>query len=172
MRRSKKIHPVPQTSFPIDTCLPPTWVQLLPPFWVPGANPRDGEYVPHLGLSFRVKSASSRSAEWFPCKKVKLRSAFRNARVFWLFFVFGPATVVEFRPSALEKRFNCETNTKFEGYRLQANQIPLKWSFVWGLYGLSWKVMQQTLPEMVVYKWMFFPKWSFFRPGIDSAGCW
>lgn len=54
---------------------------------------------------------------------------------FGFFFVFGPATVVEFRPSALERRFNCETNTKFEGYRLQANQIPTKMKlclgFVW-----------------------------------------
>ena len=71
----------------------------------------------------------------FPAKKWSFAAHFGTHVFFWIFFVFGPATVVEFRPSALERRFNCETNTKFEGYRLQANQIPTKMKlclgFVW-----------------------------------------
>ena len=102
---------------------------------------------------------------WFPCKKSEASQRISERQLFfWFFFVFGPATVVEFRVECiLEKRFNCETNTKNWGLGCRRTRFPLKWSLVWGLCGLSWKVMQPTLPEMVVYKWMFFSEMIFFQ---------
>ena len=111
------------------------------------------------------RGASCRSAELVSLqKKWSFAAHFGTATVFLFFFVFGPATVVEFRVECiLEKRFNCETNTKNWGLGCRRTRFPLKWSLVWGLCGLSWKVMQPTLPEMVVYKWMFFSEMIFFQ---------
>lgn len=63
------------------------------------------------------------SEECFESKRgmVSLQKSDASQRIsertcFLIFFVFGPATVVEFRAECiLERRFNCETNTKIEG---------------------------------------------------------
>ena len=139
---------------------------------VPGANPRDGEYVPHLGLSFRVMLCfESKRGGRFPCKKWSFAAHFGTATVLLIFFVFGPATVVEFRAECiLEKRFNCETNTKIEGYTLQANQIPTKMKLCLGFVWSQLKGYATNLTANGGLEMDFFPK------DVSSQGssedCW